>query len=123
MDNLARDRRWLQQLFNYTFEVEYFQKKGMKWHVNILYNNEFLGFINPKIDRPRKLFIIKEIALKRALKDEEWGKVIERIQELAKFHDAEAIKVIKTESIEVQKALRKHGFYREKKGELLLSLC
>jgi len=51
MDNLVRDRKWLRQLFNYTFEVEYFQKKGMKWHVNILHSNEFLGFINPKIER------------------------------------------------------------------------
>ena len=98
MDNLIRDRKWLQQLFNYTFKVEYFQKKGMKWHVNILYKNEFLGFINPKIDRARKLFIIKDIVLKRELEDEEWNRVLERIKELANFHNAKTIKVTKTES-------------------------
>lgn len=122
MDNLIRDRKWLQQLFNYTFKVEYFQKKGMKWHVNILYNNEFLGFINPKIDRARKLFIIKDIVLKRELEDEEWNRVLERIRELANFHNAKTIKVTKIESLKIQKALRKHGFSKEKKGELLLSL-
>jgi uncharacterized protein YcaQ len=122
MDNLARDRKWLQQLFDYTFEVEYFRKKGMKWHVNILHNNEFLGFINPKIVRPRKLFIIKDIVLRRELENEEWKRVLERIEELANFHNAEAIKVTKTESTEVQKALRKYGFSKEKKGELLFSL-
>jgi uncharacterized protein YcaQ len=122
MDNLTRDRKWLRQLFNYTFEVEYFQKKGMKWHVNILYNNEFLGFINPKIDRPRKLFIIKDIVLKRRLENKEWKKVLERIEGLAGFHNAEAIKLTRTESAEVQKALKKHGFSREKKGELLFTL-
>jgi len=122
MDNLARDRRWLRQLFNYTFEVEYFQKKGMKWHVNILYNNEFLGFIDPKIDRPRKLFIIKDMFLKRKLENEEWEKVLERIEELASFHNAEAIKVTKTESAEIQKALWRYGFSGEKKEELLLTL-
>ena len=122
MDNLVRDRKWLQQLFNYTFEVEYFQKKGMKWHVNILYNNEFLGFINPKIDRPRKLFIIKDVVLKRKLENEEWKKILERIEELASFHNAEAVKVGKTESAEIQKALRKHGFSGDKKGELLFTL-
>lgn len=122
MDNLVRDRKWLQRLFNYTFEVEYFQKKEMKWHVNILYNNEFLGFINPKIDRPRKLFIIKDVVLKRKLENEEWKKVLERIEELASFHNAEAIKVGKTESAEIQKALRKHGFSVDKKGELLFTL-
>jgi len=122
MDNLIRDRKWLQQLFNYTFKVEYFQKKGMKWHVNILYKNEFLGFINPKIDRARKLFIIKDIILRRELEDEEWNRVLERIKELANFHNAKTIKVTKTESPKIQKALRKHGFSKEKKGELLLSL-
>lgn len=122
MDNLIRDRKWLQQLFNYTFEVEYFRRKGMKWHVNILYNNEFLGFINPKIDRPRKLFLIKDIVLKRELKDEEWERVLARIKELANFHNAEAIKVAKTASAEVQKTLRRHGFSEEEKEELLLSL-
>jgi len=122
MDNLTRDRKWLQQLFNYTFEVEYFRKKGMKWHVNILHNNEFLGFINPKVDRPRKLFIIKDIVLKRQLEDEESNRVLNRIKEFASFHNAEAIKVTKTESAEVQNALRKHGFSEKERGELLYSL-
>lgn len=122
MDNLTRDRKWLEQLFNYTFEVEYFRKKGMKWHVNILHNNEFLGFINPKVDRPRKLFIIKDFVLKRQLEDEEWNRVLDRIKELASFHNAETIKVAKTESPKVQKALQKHGFSEKERGELLCSL-
>jgi len=122
MDNLTRDRKWLQQLFNYTFTVEYFRKKGMKWHVNILHNNKFLGFINPKIDRPRKLFLIKNFVLKRQLEDKEWHRVLDRIKELASFHNAETIKVAKTESPEVQKALRKHGFSEKERGELLYSL-
>jgi len=122
MDNLVRDRKWLQRLFNYTFEVEYFQKKGMKWHVNILQNNEFLGFINPKTDRPRKLFIIKDIVLRRKLEKEEWERVLERVEELAGFHNAEAIEVTRTLSTEVKKALRTYGFSGEKKGELLLAL-
>lgn len=121
-DNLTRDRKWLQQLFNYTFEVEYFQKKGMKWHVNILYNNEFLGFIDPKIDRPKKLFIIKDLVLKRRLEDEEWKRVLKRIKEFAEFHNAEAINVKKMKSVEVQRALRKQGFSKNEKGELLFSL-
>lgn len=120
MDNLVRDRKWLQQLFNYTFEVEYFQKKGMKWHVNILYNNEFLGFINPKIDRSREIFIIKDIVLKRELENEEWKRVLERIKEFANFHNAEAIQVMKTEFPEIKKALQRFGFSEGEKGRLLL---
>jgi len=121
-DNLTRDRKWLQQLFNYTFEVEYFQKKGMKWHVNILYNNEFLGFMDPKIDRSRKLFIIKDLVLKRKLEDEELRRVLERIKEFARFHNAEAINAKNMKPFDVQRALRKHGFSKDEQGELLLSL-
>ena len=121
MDNLVRDRKWLQQLFNYTFEVEYFQKKGMKWHVNILQNHDFLGFINPKIDRSRKIFIIKDIILKRKLEDDEWERVLERIKEFAQFHNAEAIQVMKTEYPKIKKALQRFGFSEAEKGKLLLS--
>ncbi|MGB9693228.1 MAG: DNA glycosylase AlkZ-like family protein, partial [Fervidobacterium sp.] len=109
MDNLVRDRRWLQELFGYTFNVEYFQKKGMKWHLNILHSNEFFGFIDPKFDRPRKLFIIKDIVLTRTLKDEEWERVLNRIKQLAIFHAAEAIKATKNMSNYVKKSLRKYG--------------
>jgi len=123
MDNLTRDRRWLQQLFNYTFEVEYFQKKGMKWHVNILHGNEFLGFINPKIDRSRRIFLIKDdVVLKRELEDEEWERVLERIEEFAQFHNAETIQVMKTEHYKIKKALKRFGFYEGERGKLLFNL-
>jgi uncharacterized protein YcaQ len=121
MDNLTRDRKWLQQLFNYTFEVEYFQKKGMKWHVNILHGNEFLGFINPKIDRSKRIFLIKDIVLKRELENAEWALVLERIKEFAQFHNAEAIQVMKTEYPKIKKALQRFGFSEAEKGKLLLS--
>jgi uncharacterized protein YcaQ len=122
MDNLIRDRKWLQQLFNYTFEVEYFQKKGMKWHVNILHNHEFLGFVNPKFERSTKRFIIKDISLKRRLDKDEWCRVLDRTKELAQFHDAETIQVQRTKSREIQKALLNYGFSKQSKGEVLVNL-
>ncbi|MEM1581852.1 MAG: winged helix DNA-binding domain-containing protein [Candidatus Bathyarchaeia archaeon] len=122
MDNLVRDRKWLQQLFGYTFHVEYFQKKGMKWHLNILYNNEFLGFMDPKFDRSQKLFIIEEIVLRRALKDEEWECILDKTKQFAIFHGAETIKTTKNMPKPVKKSLRKYGFSEEKKGELLIHL-
>jgi uncharacterized protein YcaQ len=121
IDNLTRDRKWLQELFNYTFEVEYFRKKGMKWHVNILYGNEFLGFINPKIDRSKRIFLIKDIVLKRELENEEWKRVLERIKEFARFHNAEEIHVMKTEYRKIKEALQSFGFIEKKKGKLVFS--
>jgi uncharacterized protein YcaQ len=120
MDNLIRDRKWLSQLFGYVFEVEYFQKKGMRWHVNILYNDEFVGFIDPKIDRPKKLFIIKDIAMKRELDDIDWKKIVNRIVEFACFHDSEAIHVLRVDTPALSRVLQLHGFAEEKKGQLVL---
>ncbi|MEM2975340.1 MAG: winged helix DNA-binding domain-containing protein [Candidatus Bathyarchaeia archaeon] len=114
MDNLVRDRRWLQQLFGYTFEIEYFQKKGMKWQVNILHKNEFLGFINPKANRPKKSLLIKDFILRRKLDAEELEKILARIEEFAKFHDATTIEILNLEPKETAEALIKHGFKRER---------
>jgi uncharacterized protein YcaQ len=122
IDNLTRDRKWLQELFNYTFEVEYFRKKGMKWHVNILHGNEFLGFINPKIDRSKRIFLIKDMVLKRELEYEELDHVLERIKEFAQFHNAEEIQVMKTEHPKIKKALQRFGFLEKEKNKLVLSL-
>ncbi len=122
MDNLVRDRKWLQQLFNYTFEVEYFQKKGMKWHVNILYGDEFLGFIDPKMDRTKRIFIIKNMTLRRELKHKEWDIVLERIEELAKFHSAETMMVTSSVSNALQRSFQKHGYRMDSTGRCSLKL-
>jgi uncharacterized protein YcaQ len=122
IDNLTRDRKWLQKLFNYTFEVEYFRKKGMKWHVNILQGNEFLGFINPKIDRPKRVFLIKDMVLKRDVEYEELERVMGKIKEFAQFQNAEEIQVLKTGHPEIKKVLQRFGFFEKERGKLALSL-
>jgi hypothetical protein len=94
----------------------------MKWHVNILHNHEFLGFVNPKFERPTKRFIIKDISLKRRLDNDEWRRVLDRIKELAQFHDAETIRVQRTKSREIRKALLNYGFSKQSKGEVLVNL-
>jgi uncharacterized protein YcaQ len=113
MDNLVRDRKWLEQMFGYTFQIEYFQKKGMKWQVSILNRNEFLGFINPKINRPKKCLIIKDFSLKRKPNDEEWERILCRIEEFAKFHEANRIEILKIEPRDFDEALLRHGFKRK----------
>jgi uncharacterized protein YcaQ len=113
MDNLVRDRKWLEQMFGYTFQIEYFQKKGMKWQVSILHRNEFLGFINPKINRPKKCLIIKDFCLKRKPNDEEWERILCRIEEFAKFHEANRIEILKIEPRDFDEALLRHGFKRK----------
>ncbi|MCS7364082.1 MAG: winged helix DNA-binding domain-containing protein [archaeon GB-1867-035] len=110
MDNLTRDRKWLEELFGYTFKIEYFQKKGMRWQVSVLMNYEFLGFINPKMDRKNKTFIIKEVNITRKIEEDKWEKILKRIEEFAKFHKAEKIKVTDKRNRDVIKTLEKLGY-------------
>jgi len=94
MDNLTRDRKWLYEIFGYTFDAEYFQKKGMRWQLSILCDAEFLGFIDAKMDRPRKTFIIKEFVPCNEATEKAWMRVFHRIVDLAKFHGATAIEIV-----------------------------
>jgi len=109
-DNLTRDRKWLNEIFQYTFDIEYFQKKGMRWQVSILCDNEFLGFIDAKMDRPRRTFIIKEFAPNKHVAEKAWIKVFRKIVDLASFHKATSIKIA-YENAEPQMAIfRELGF-------------
>jgi len=93
MDNLTRDRKWLNEIFGYSFSIEYFQKKGMRWQISILYGTSFLGFIDAKMDRPNRTLIIKELMVHSKARKNTWIKVIKRIVDFAKFHRAATITV------------------------------
>jgi len=93
MDNLTRDRKWLDKVFGYSFSIEYFQKKGMRWQISILYDTSFVGFIDAKIDRPRRMFIIKELAIHYSAQKDVWIKVARRIVDFARFHRATTISI------------------------------
>ena len=60
MDTIVRDKNWLKTFFDYSFSFEYFQKKGMKWPLSILVGNQFVGYIDCKMEWKTKKFIIKE---------------------------------------------------------------
>ena len=93
MDNLTRDRKWLNEVFGDSFSIEYFQKKGMRWQISILYGTSFLGFIDAKMDRPNRTFILKELKVHSKARKDAWIKVIKRIVDIAKFHRAATITV------------------------------
>jgi uncharacterized protein YcaQ len=93
MDNLTRDRKWLHKVFGYSFSIEYFQKKGMRWQISILWGTRFLGFIDAKMDRPRRTFILKELAVHSEAQKDVWMKIINRIVDFARFHRAKTIAI------------------------------
>lgn len=90
MDTIVRDKTWLTTFFDYSFSFEYFKKKGMKWPLSILVGNQFVGYLDCKMDWKTKKFIIKE----RNIFNHDYNdcKAIDlAIEELAAFHDAKEI--------------------------------
>jgi uncharacterized protein YcaQ len=91
IDNLTRDRKWLGNVFGYSFSIEYFQKKNMRWQISILCGSDFLGFVDAKVDRRRRMLIIKEVCVHREGEKEDWLSVARRIVDFAVFHSATGI--------------------------------
>ena len=90
MDTMVRDKVWLETFFDYSFNFEYFKKKGMKWPLSILVGNQFVGYLNCKMDWKSKKFIVKERNI--LYPDFNENKDLElAIQDLAAFHNAEEI--------------------------------
>ncbi len=90
MDTIVRDKAWLETFFDYSFTFEYFKKKGMKWPLSILVGNQFVGYIDCKMDWRTKKFVVKEKNIFRS--DFCDCKAIDlAIEELADFHGAKEI--------------------------------
>ena len=90
MDTIVRDKTWLENFFDYSFSFEYFKKKGMKWPLSILVGNQFVGYLDCKMDWRTKKFIIKERNIFNPdFKD--YKGIDAAIEELAAFHEAKDI--------------------------------
>ena len=90
MDTIVRDKTWLTTFFDYSFSFEYFKKKGMKWPLSILAGNQFVGYLDCKMDWRTKKFIIKERNIFNPDFNDYKG-IDVAIEELAAFHEAAEI--------------------------------
>lgn len=90
MDTIVRDKAWLEAFFDYSFTFEYFKKKGMKWPLSILVGNQFVGYIDCRMDWKTKKFIIKEKNIFNPDFNDYKG-IDAAIEELAAFHNAKEI--------------------------------
>jgi len=90
MDTIVRDKTWLKTFFDYSFSFEYFKKKGMKWPLSILVGNQFVGYLDCKMDWRTKRFIIKERNIFNSAFQDYKG-IHAAIEELAAFHEAKEI--------------------------------
>lgn len=90
MDTIVRDKAWLETFFDYSFSFEYFKKKGMKWPLSILVGNQFVGYLDCKMDWKTKKFIIKERNIFNP-SFADYKSIDDAIEELAAFHGAKEI--------------------------------
>ena len=90
MEGIIRDKRWLNTFFGYTFRFEYFKKKGMKWPLSVLSNNELAGFVDCGMDRKRKRMQVKEINLQKE-QMVDMDLLFDSLCSLARLHDAEEL--------------------------------
>ncbi len=90
MDTVVRDKAWLETFFDYSFSFEYFKKKGMKWPLSILVGNQFVGYLDCKMDWKTQNFIIKERNIFNSDFIDYKG-IDVAIEELAAFHEAKEI--------------------------------
>ena len=90
MDIIVRDKTWLETFFDYSFTFEYFKKKGMKWPLSILVGNQFVGYLDCKMDWRTKKFLIKERNIFNSDFNNYKG-IDVAIEELAAFHEAKEI--------------------------------
>lgn len=90
MDTIVRDKTWLKTFFDYSFSFEYFKKKGMKWPLSILAGNQFVGYLDCKMDWRSKKFIVKEKNIFNPDFNDYKG-IDDAIEELAAFHEAKEI--------------------------------
>lgn len=90
MDTIVRDKAWLETFFDYSFSFEYFKKKGMKWPLSILVGNQFVGYLDCKMDWKTKKFIIKERNIFNPNFVDYKG-IDDAIDALAAFHGAKEI--------------------------------
>jgi len=90
MEGIIRDKRWLNTFFSYSFNFEYFKKKGMKWPLSILSKNELAGFVDCSFDRKKKRFIVKEISIQKE-KAVDMDGLYRSLCSLAKLHDADEL--------------------------------
>lgn len=90
MDTLVRDKAWLQTFFDYSFSFEYFKKKGMKWPLSILVGNQFVGYLDCRMDWRTQKLIIKERNIFHSEFNDYKG-IDTAIEKLGAFHRAKDI--------------------------------
>jgi len=98
-DNLLWDRNRVKTLFDFSAELETYAPREARrygyYTLPILYGDQFIGRLDPKMDRRKDLLIIKAILHEPWFKpDEEFeDRFSETLESFAKFNEADGIEI------------------------------
>lgn len=96
-DNAVIQRKRLQRLFGFDYQMEIYYPVAKRiygyFSMPILWGDRFVGRIDPKADRKRKVLIIKNAMLEPPFdgRDEVWAALVEAIREFAAFNGCDHV--------------------------------
>ncbi|MBI3510996.1 MAG: YcaQ family DNA glycosylase [Bacteroidetes bacterium] len=83
-DNLVIRRDRLKKIFNYDFAIECYlpehKRKFGYFCLPVLYGNEFVARFDPKVDREKKIFYVKEFHLEKKMNKKEKKEFMEKFE-------------------------------------------
>ena len=98
-DNLIIQRDRLQRLFNFTYTLECYLPAAKRIYgyyvMPILYGNEFVGRLDPKADRKKKIFILKNIYFEATFLPDEafYAAFAARLKDMMLFNGCQSIAI------------------------------
>jgi uncharacterized protein YcaQ len=111
-DNLVIQRKRLSQLFDFDYRIECYvtAKKRVYGYfcLPVLYGDQFVGRLDPKADRKKKVLRIKNLAMEKDFKlsDAFLDRFGRRLKKFADFNDCDAIVVERCNDRKLKSALK-----------------
>ena len=110
LDNLIWNRRMISEVFGFDYAWEVYkvpEKRKYGYYVlPILYGANFVGRIDPKLDRANKTMIINSVLLEKARLAESFiVELAATLKKFVSFHNASQVKIMQTKPVELKKAL------------------
>jgi hypothetical protein len=110
LDNLLWNRRMISEIFDFSYAWEVYkvpEKRVYGYYVMpILYGAQFIGRLDPKLDRQNKKMVINSILLEKKDFDKSFiDELAMTLQRFVKFHDACQVSIEKTQPRKLKEEL------------------
>ena len=112
-DNLIIQRDRIRRLFDFDYALECYvpadKRKFGYFVLPILWGNKFIGRLDSKADRKKKVLVIKSLSFEKGFKDFEklLPPLTDKLKDFARFNKCEGIELEKVLPVKVKSALRR----------------